>query len=114
MSLLTNPAPLGKIVPGLAASVLAVTNVAAQIGANPMVDDIVIQQPSGSPGHIYICSDANPPDLADFTNVLRELSPGAWYSASSGNGKVNGVDSRAYYIGADDAGAYAIGEVREG
>ncbi len=113
MSLATNPAPLGKIAPGIAASVLAVTNVSAQIGACPMVQDIVIQQPAASPGHIYICNSAAPPDLVNFTNVLWELSPGASYSIGSGN-KVNGVDSREFYIGADDPGAYAIGHVREG
>lgn len=114
MSLTTNPAPLGKIIPGLAASVLAVTNVASQIGTNPMVDDLLIQQPADSPGHIYICNSAAAPDLVNFTNVIYELSPGGSYSAGSGVGKVNGVDSSKYYIGADNAGSYAIGSVREG
>lgn len=114
MSLSTNPAPLGKITPGVLGSTLAVTNVSAQIGANPMVDDIVIQQPEDSPGHIYVCNTNAAPDLVNFTNVLRELGPGGFYSAASGVGKVNGVDSRNYFIGASNALSYAIGEVREG
>jgi hypothetical protein len=110
----TNPLPLGKLAPG-AGRVAVTSNVSAEIGANPMVSDLVIQaHPDNGAGRIYVLNTSAAPDLVNFANVLRILEPGQFYSAAGRAGTVNGVDSRNYYLANSDGAAYAIGEVREG
>lgn len=115
MAFSTNPLPLGKLTPGAAASIQAISNLAAGvIDPTSLVADLVIQAHPDNPGRMYVCNSAAAPDTVNYTNVLRVLVAGAFYSAASAAHAVNGVDVRNYYVGADDALSFACGEVREG
>lgn len=117
MSLPTNPYPLGKLTPGGTVSVQVISNLIAAGYFKPdprdaFAKDLLIQASSANTQSLFVTTDARAPQ-ADYSNVLRELPPGSFYTIGTSVG-VNTVDTRNYYLYAQNATDFGFGEVREG
>jgi len=110
------PACLGKVFPGAVfatASVPLTQNIrpvkidhAGNTVADVNFNGIFIQAHSDNNGLIYVCSNASPPDLVLYTNVLGEVAPGVWYPRSKE--WANNRDISKLFIGAANATDFAI------
>jgi hypothetical protein len=105
--------PLAQLLPGsnyLTVAVAATANISAYLSHEQQCADLVIQADTGNSGVIYVTNDGNPPN-GTFSNVLRELTAGAFYSAGSATGTAQ-VNSSKYYVSSTNQTDFAIGEIR--
>jgi hypothetical protein len=115
MPLTTNPQPLGQLKPGAdfaTKAVKAIVNVAAMVAHIGRVADLIIQAPTTNTKSIFVVTDDQPP-AADYSNVLRELAPGAFYSGGSPTG-IAQVDVTNYFVSTQNADDFGFGEIRQG
>ncbi len=113
---MTWPFPLGKIAPGAnfnTASVDLFGNFTiTDLDNFPLMAGLIITAHPDNTEKIYICKDANPPDLVNFLNVITILAAGTIFPFSREWG--NQFNLKTIYIGAGDAASFATVAITQG
>lgn len=109
------PFALGKLMPGATyatVSIPLVTNyqpVNQDGTADNQWNNINLQADLNNSGTIYICNSAAAPDTTAYTNVIGELTAGAWFPRNKE--WANNRDISKIFIGATNATDFVIGSI---
>lgn len=114
-NIISNPFPLGLIVPGASFATVSVSILANHVdlatGLYSQVDSIYIHALSGNlTDSIYFMNNALAPDTTAYLNILDVISSGASTSISSG--AMNTLQLSQFFVGASSATAGAIVTVK--